>query len=45
MELLTRFNVEMGITVIMVTHEADIAQYARRRVRFLDGHIVSDERD
>jgi putative ABC transport system ATP-binding protein len=44
MELLTRFNVEMGITVIMVTHEADIAGYARRCVRFLDGRIVSDER-
>jgi putative ABC transport system ATP-binding protein len=44
MELLTRFNVEMGITVIMVTHEADIAEYARRRIRFLDGRIVSDER-
>ena len=43
MELLTRFNVDMGLTVIMVTHEADIAQYARRRVRFLDGRIVADE--
>ncbi len=44
MELLTRFNVELGITVIMVTHEADIAAYARRRIRFLDGRIVADER-
>ena len=31
-----------GITVILVTHEADIAAHARRQVRFLDGHIVSD---
>ena len=43
MELLTRFNVEMGITVIMVTHEPDIAEYSRRRIRFLDGRIISDE--
>jgi putative ABC transport system ATP-binding protein len=31
-------------TVIMVTHEPDIAQYAHRRVTFRDGHILSDER-
>ena len=43
MELLTRFNTDMGITVIMVTHEADIARYARRQVRFFDGRIVADE--
>jgi putative ABC transport system ATP-binding protein len=44
MELLTRFNRELGITVIMVTHEADIAAYAGRRIRFLDGRLVADER-
>jgi putative ABC transport system ATP-binding protein len=32
-----------GITVVLVTHEADIARYARRRVLFRDGQIVSDE--
>ena len=31
-----------GITVILVTHEADIAAHAKRQVRFLDGLIVSD---
>ncbi len=31
-----------GITVVLVTHEPDIAAHARRQVRFLDGHIVSD---
>ena len=31
-------------TVIMVTHEPDIAQYAHRKVTFRDGHILSDER-
>ena len=44
MELLTRFNAELGITVIMVTHEADIAAYANRRIRFHDGRLVADER-
>ena len=41
MALFGRLNDE-GITVILVTHEADIAAHARRQVRFLDGHIVSD---
>ena len=42
MELLTRLNEELGLTVVMVTHEADIAAYAQRTVRFLDGHVASD---
>jgi putative ABC transport system ATP-binding protein len=43
MDLLASLNREQGITVIMVTHEADMAAYARRIVRFLDGRIVADE--
>ena len=31
-----------GITIVLVTHEADIAQHAKRQVHFLDGRIVSD---
>ena len=42
MELLSRLNGEQGLTVVMVTHEADIAAYARRIVRFLDGRVASD---
>jgi len=42
MDLLARFNREMGITVVMVTHEAEMAAYARRVVRFLDGMIEDD---
>ncbi len=42
MELLTSLNRERGLTVIMVTHEADIANYARRVVHFLDGTIQQD---
>lgn len=32
-----------GITIVLVTHEPDIARYAKRQVRFLDGGIVSDQ--
>jgi putative ABC transport system ATP-binding protein len=43
MELLTHFNSELGITILMVTHEAEMAAYARRVVHFLDGRIDGDE--
>ena len=39
MELLTAFNRDRGITVVMVTHEPDMAEYARRQVHFKDGLI------
>ncbi len=42
MELLAALNRERGITVLMVTHEPDMAAYARRVVRFVDGLIDSD---
>ncbi|MER9761950.1 ABC transporter ATP-binding protein [Mesorhizobium sp. M0138] len=42
MELLTRLNRELGLTIAMVTHEADVADYAERTIRFLDGHVASD---
>ncbi|MBP8204728.1 MAG: ABC transporter ATP-binding protein, partial [Giesbergeria sp.] len=41
MELLWRLNHDQGITVLMVTHEADMAAYARRIVRFVDGVVDS----
>jgi putative ABC transport system ATP-binding protein len=40
MNLLSGFNRDRGITIIMVTHEADMAAFARRRVDFLDGRIA-----
>ena len=43
MELIARLNAERGITVVMVTHEADMAAYAHRIIRFTDGLIASDE--
>jgi putative ABC transport system ATP-binding protein len=42
MDLVTALNRDRGITVVMVTHESDIAAYARRIVRFVDGRIDSD---
>ncbi len=43
MELIARLNAERGITVVMVTHEAEMAAYAHRVIRFTDGLITSDE--
>ncbi|MBN2489456.1 MAG: ABC transporter ATP-binding protein [Planctomycetes bacterium] len=45
MELLTRLNQERGITIVMVTHEPDMAAHARRIIRFLDGQVESDDRN
>jgi putative ABC transport system ATP-binding protein len=42
MELLCHLNTARGITVLMVTHEPDMAAYAKRTVRFVDGRIASD---
>jgi putative ABC transport system ATP-binding protein len=42
MDLLAALNRERGITVLMVTHEPDMAAYARRVVRFVDGVVASD---
>jgi putative ABC transport system ATP-binding protein len=42
MELITALNRDKGITVVMVTHEEDIAAHAGRLLRFVDGHLASD---
>ena len=43
MELLARFNRDKGITIVMVTHEPDMAAYAKRSINFIDGLIVNDK--
>ncbi len=43
MGIFTRLNAEQGITVILVTHEPDIAAYARRVIHVRDGVIGEDE--
>jgi len=43
MELLTSFNRDQGITIVMVTHELEMAAYARRIIRFHDGVVETDE--
>jgi putative ABC transport system ATP-binding protein len=45
MEVLVRFNRELGITIAMVTHDAHMAAYAQRIIRFLDGVIESEEQN
>ena len=42
MQLLAGLNRDAGLTIVMVTHEPDMADYARRTIRFVDGRIESD---
>jgi len=45
MDLISAFNRELGITVLMVTHESEMAAYAKRVVHFVDGRVDSDRRN
>ena len=42
MDLISAFNRDHGITVLMVTHEPDMAAHARRTIRFVDGRVERD---
>lgn len=44
MDLFVRLNRQSDITVIIVTHESDIAAYAQRNIKFVDGKITKDEK-
>ncbi len=43
MELFVRLNEENKITIVLVTHETDIASFSQRTIKFLDGHVISDK--
>ncbi len=45
MAIFQRLNREMGITIIMITHEPDIALFAKRNIHFKDGRIVDDHQN
>ena len=42
MDIFQRLNIERGITVVLITHEHDIAEYGTRIVQFRDGHVIAD---
>jgi putative ABC transport system ATP-binding protein len=44
MDIFQKLNVERGITVLLITHEMDIAEYGTRLVRFRDGRIQLDQK-
>jgi putative ABC transport system ATP-binding protein len=44
MDIFQRLNVQRGITVLLITHEVDIAEYGTRLVRFRDGKIQVDQK-
>jgi putative ABC transport system ATP-binding protein len=44
MDIFTKLNIEKGITMVMVTHESDIAGYAQKRIFFRDGQLIREER-
>jgi putative ABC transport system ATP-binding protein len=45
MEIFQRLRMERGITIILITHDHEIAEYGSRVVSFKDGHVVSDSKN
>ncbi|MGD0274985.1 MAG: ABC transporter ATP-binding protein [Syntrophales bacterium] len=43
MELFVKLNKESGITLLLVTHDPDVASFSKRIIHFLDGRVISDE--
>jgi len=43
MDIFQRLNRDLKITIIMITHEPDIASFAKRNIHFRDGKVVDDD--
>ena len=43
MEIFQRLKDERGITIVLITHEPQVAEYGSRIIRFKDGRVVSDQ--
>ena len=43
MQLFEKLNQDQGITIVLVTHEDDIAAYAKRLIHLKDGHVTIDK--
>ena len=43
MEIFQRLNAERGITIVLITHEPQVAEYGSRIIRFTDGGVVTDQ--
>ena len=43
MEIFQRLKEERGITIVLITHEPQVAEYGSRIIRFKDGRVVSDQ--
>ena len=44
MDIFQRLNAARGLTIVLITHEPQVAEYASRIIRFKDGRVVSDQR-
>jgi len=43
MAIFQRLNAERGITIVLITHEPQVAEYGSRIIRFSDGRVVTDD--
>jgi putative ABC transport system ATP-binding protein len=42
MDIFQRLNAERGLTIVLITHEPQVAEYGSRIIRFTDGRLVTD---